>query len=149
VADTRKTTILENLQTALQGINGTGSYHRKVRQVSRLAKELSDGQGDFIFIFGCRETKDNVSPVITNVRLTVMLAAIVYEQGDLAQAIDEIASDITVAISADETRGGVAISTNVVSIEDAATEGTDPLGSCLVEVEIQYRHRWGSPVTAA
>ena len=149
MADTRKTTILENLQTALQGITVSGGYHRNVRQVSRLAKELTDGQGDFIFIAACRERKDNVSPVITDVYMTVMLAAIVYEQGDLAQAIDEIASDITVALSVDETRGATAISTNVVSIEDAATEGTDPLGSCLVEVEIHYRHRWGSPVTAA
>ena len=149
MADPTKTLIVENLQTALQNITVANGYHRNVRTVSRLAKELSDAQGDAIFIAACREKKVPMSTTLrTEVTLTVMLAAIVYEQGDLAQAIDEIATDIEKAISVDESRGSKATSTNFVSVEDAATEGTDPLGSCLVEVEIVYRHRWGDPTTA-
>jgi hypothetical protein len=149
VADTVKTGILENLETVLQGITVAGGYHRNVRTVSRLAKELTDAQGDMIFIAASREKKTNMSPMLTESTMTVFLAALVYEQDDLAQAIDEIASDITKVVSIDETRGNKAISTNVVGIEDAATEATDPLGSCLVEVEIVYRHQWGDPTATA
>lgn len=148
---TVKTRILDDLITTLLGVNGTGSYSRTIRQASRSVLMFSQQpRGDVAFIASTREAKDNLLNSITTCQLTVMLALVVEERPEhISLAVDDLIGDAIKAILADETRGGLAISTNVISVEEQVTEELAPIGCALMEIEIVYRHSRTNPYTAA
>jgi hypothetical protein len=148
VADTLKTQILDNLVTVIDAIVANGTYNRTVRAASRAAKTLTEAQRDVVFITNSPVTKIQLVNSVTQCTLTAFVACVVEDATDLDKAVDDMAADVEKAICTDITRSGSAIDTNVVSVENQVIEEMSPMGTCVLEVSILYRHQFGDPYTA-
>jgi len=148
VADTIKTQIVSDMVSAIENITVANGYNRNVRKVSSSALPVSDAQRDLVFLMTGRETKEDRTNSVTECNLTVMVGCVVEDYSNLMKAVHDIAADVTKALLSDITRGGLAVDTRIVSIEDQLNEDLEPLGTCILEVLVKYRHLWGDPYTA-
>lgn len=149
MADTRKTQIIDNLVDAIATVTAANGYNRTVRFCSSKIQPIDRVQRDIVFVTTIQERKENETNNFTDVTLTVHVGCIVEDRTDLTKAVHDMAADVTKAISTDPTRGGLAIDTNVVTVTDEIASDLEPEGSCLLEVEIRYRHKWGDPYLAS
>jgi len=147
VSDTVKTRIVSDLMSAIENVTKKNGYNRTVRKVSTTSVPVTDAQRDLVFITTGNETKTDRTNAVTECSLTVMIGCVVEDFSDLMKAVHDISADVTKAILSDPTRGGLAVDTRVSRIEDQVSSDLEPLGSCIMEVQIRYRHAWGDPYT--
>lgn len=149
MADSIKSQILDNIVTTLQGVTAANGYNRTIRAVSRSAKSLMEAARDMVFVGASRVEYPTSLEPNSSALLTVMLDCVAEDMDNLPKAVDDLASDVVKALGVDVTRGTLAIDTNVISIEELIMEDLEPMGACLVEVQVKFRHEWGDPYTAA
>jgi len=137
--------IRDNITTTLTGLPSTGSNVYQTR-VYPIAPDKLPG----IAVYTRSESSDYLTVTIprTLVRtLTVSVEA--YVQGS-DNDLDAISASIEEALAVDVTRGGYAKDTRVVSFEaDFSGDSDQPVGSAVVQVEIDYVTIEGNPEVAA
>lgn len=149
MADSAKTSIVENMIAAIGAIAVGATYSRTVRTASRNVRTLAEAPAlDAVWVERTQETKTALNSSVTHVTLTVTLGGLIQEHGDLGQAVDALCADIETALNVDITRGGYALDTRVVRTEEVVFESQEPLAGVLLDVEVTYRHRDGDPYTA-
>lgn len=149
MADSVKTSIVDSMVAAIGAIAQGATYSRTVRACSRNVRTIAElALYDAVWVERTSEIKESLACSITSCTLTVTLGAIVEQYGRLGESVDALVADITVALAADITRGGKALDTRVVRVEEYVLESQEPLAGVLVDVEVLYRHRDGDPYTA-
>lgn len=147
--DTVKTRILDDIVDTIKGIASGAQFRRTVRRAGRKVLPLTDSLRDMVYVASHREEKSDLAPTVKQVKLYVDLECVVEDTNDVAQAVDDIATDIETALDIDVTRNSLAIDTNVMGSEDYLIEELEPQGVCVVHVQVMYRHVRGDPRTVA
>lgn len=146
MTDSVKTQILDDIVSTVRGVSAGSTYSRNIRTASRSAKTLPESPiFDVVYVDRTTQRKTFLMDNYTQVELSVWLVCIVEDGSDIGTAVDAIEADVERALSVDKTRGGIAITTKVLSTEEATTEGMEPLGATLIEVQVLYRHTEGNP----
>ena len=150
MADPIVTRICDNLVTTLRGITKAAGYSRDVRHVSKTAVGPDQPLRDSITVAGVTERKTDADATAgRKVELVVLLGCLVDENDDVGLAIQELAADVEKILSIDFQRSNLAIDTKVVSVVYDISEDLKPLGDCVIELSIPYKHKWGDPRTVA
>lgn len=140
--------ILDQLQTQLEGINGTGSYSTTVANVFRHAmtwNEVEQPARPALCIVP-RESVPTYHPC-SEVKVTFHIDILGYVDGDVSgydlddttaedariNALNDLIDDIWIALRSDPTLGGNAITVNVI---EERTDEADELGQEAVRVSL-------------
>jgi hypothetical protein len=149
VADSARTSIIANIVSTIAAITHGATYSRTVRTCSRNVRNIAEiPLYDAVWVERTNEVKSSLAYNVTTCTLTVTLGAVVQDYKHLGEAVDAIAADIDKALAVDITRGGKALDTRVVRVEEYVLETQEPLAGVLLDVEVTYRHRDGDPYTA-
>ena len=138
---------VNNLKTALEGIDGTPTYNNDLSTGTRVflfgrhGSKVNDRPSIVITYAG--ETLTTEDPAIAGTyRRSMMLQLQLHlREGDATEASGvmwDMIHDVEVAVGADITRGGKACDTRVVEIDASLLEDALPDFDVIVTVEITY-----------
>lgn len=141
MANVRKQ-IIDDVIQALQGINGTGEYVSTVRNVYWwLAIPNTMPEYPTLVVADVEEKITDLVYDLSDRNLTVRIAAtLLYpENTNSLEGVNELSGDIEKALTADITRGGLAVDTRITGTR---TEIVDPEATLVaIEVECLIRYR--------
>lgn len=140
--------ILQDLVTALRGINGGSSYFHDltdsadhVVEPGRVPRDHSIRPLVQVYDDGDEKTMDDVIGLqVCTMRL--ILACAVHE-GDAAEARDAVerfCHDVEKRLMVDHSRGGLAVDTHVAIADPGFSEETLPDILFSLRIEVEYRH---------
>ena len=118
-------TILENIKTAVEDIDGTGDYNLSLATVSRRLKHwatMRNSEFPAAFILYSDEAFEPFAMTMgagsrSQSTFTVLIRGYVHiSDGELETQITSLRQDVIRAILDDETQGGIAIETRPLSI---------------------------------
>lgn len=141
--------ILSNIETTLAAI-ATPTYANtlgagRVRRWNGNLMEVADFPCALVIPYEERQS-DNVSQLISH-EMTVAIVLGVRAEA-WAQEIHKLIADVRVALTADYTRGGRALTTQVLSDEVFEATPSAPIGGAQVMVRVLYRTLYDDPTTA-
>jgi hypothetical protein len=146
--DTIRERILDNVETTLRSIQGGPTYYHRVRKVHRFLGNMAEFTSfpAIAVVPGLTRSDDRRLAMIEHT-LPITLLLMVDTQ-DWAQKIEKLCADVRVALLADWTRGGVALTTRGTGEDIQDSEPSSPLGSARVDVEVLYRTLYHNPGAA-
>lgn len=147
-SETIREQILANVETTLLTIKGPPSYHHYVREVRRFAGNLMEfpNYPAIAIIPGTTKNDDSRLGMVEHV-LPITLAVMVKSQR-WRQDVETLLADCRVALTADWTRGGVALTTRGALEDILDSEPSSPLGAAQMELEVLYRTLYHDPGSA-
>lgn len=149
-AESIRELILQQCETTLAAVNGTGVYHCALETVDRGQGPPSnlDRLPAVRIAEGDEGSVDGPDPLIT-LRLPITVTGWVHVDDDggvsLPTLRNRIRQDIQTALLADWTRGGLAVNTRYTGSRTPVDDDPDTLGSVEVTFEILYRTRHNDP----
>lgn len=139
--------IREYFETQLAGLTTTGSnvYASRVYPLgsAKLPALLIYTQTESIeeASFGVKRAQERM--------LEVMVEGYVRAVSNFDDKIDDIAKEVEVALLDDPTLGGLAINTELSSVDaDYSGDGEQPVATIRLTFDVQYRTETGQPETA-
>ncbi len=141
--------ILQHCEASLRTIDGTGPYHHRLAQVQRgraVPEDLTKLPAAFL-----DEGEESVSQD-TNLLVTRLLPITVEawlrsDDGDLPTQANRMLADVERALTADPTRGGLAIRTAALSSSLVKDEAPGVLASVRLQFEIEFRTLRAEPAS--
>jgi hypothetical protein len=141
--------ILDDVKDALDAI-ATPSYHSTVRYVSRYDPEnginIPTGEYPALLIGPASIAWDDGVHALQSGVMTFTVRGFVEQFEQVATALAWLAADIRKALTADYTRGAVALSTRILeqtswTLADAA----GPIHGVDITVQVPFRHEYDNP----
>lgn len=151
----RRKDILDNIKTTLEGITTGNGYKTTIDTVERVVKEWdSVGPGSMPWL-GYMARQDRLqylpgSVIRCTLPVTVVGHVLGTSPSNASELLNNLIDDVIAALSSDQTRGGFAIATTVISHEtdegdpDALPDSRGGAGSLVVDVEVTYDRTTGS-----
>jgi hypothetical protein len=145
--------IVQHVETSLSVITGTGEYHTAVATIARGQAEPSNlDELPAIRITEGEETvREGNYPCVTR-WLSIQIRSWARVDPDLPDVSlptvqNRLQADIERALLADPTRGGVAITTNLMGSVPNDDEARDETGSVTQEFQVQYQTLRADPAS--
>ena len=145
---TAREAIISDIVTTLAAI-ATPTYSMSVAKAQRWdGNDFAVNEWPAAVVVPTGETHDDsrLALIVSTMDIAVHLS---LRTSDWSTQMHKLLADVRVALTADVTRGGKAVTTQILSdqIYDVSKAG-DPLCSALVEVRVLYRTLYEDPTTA-
>lgn len=144
----KRTAIIENLQTLLKQIQGTGGYYTNFGQrvdIRRVKSYDSDTELPAINILYGMESPEIVDPAQSqgikgvwtrNLPVTIIAAC---SNSTPYDEVDKMVADIEKKLGTDQGMNGLAMQTNPVNVQFFDQQDENRIGGVAIRIEIQYR----------
>jgi hypothetical protein len=145
--DSIREKIIKNMVITLEGITEANGYDITVQRVLRLPTSPFDFQ-QFPFImvvYAGDDVQEGVPHNLTTVLMHLELICWNSEWLDISEKSIQIIAAIEKALNVDQTRGGSAYDTDIISNALLLSDEAMPYGGCVVRVDIFYRNALGNP----
>jgi hypothetical protein len=145
--DSVREKILDNLASTLTAI-APPSYASTVATVKRFEGPFEITSYPGICIVPGQETTDDTRISILSHELPVTLVLAVYDS-QWREILNKLLADVRVAVLADWTRGGNALTTRVTNQEVVDSSPSQPIALAQMDLVVLYRTLYADPTVAA
>jgi hypothetical protein len=146
---TVRETILANIDTTLAAIATTPLTYKTVPNTVRrwTGNVFEVPSYPCIIVVPTGETHDDSRIAIVQHTMDLLIVCGVYDS-NWKTTLQDLVTDVRVALTTDWTRGGKAITTQIISDQIFEAEPTNPLAEAQVTVRVFYRTLYNDPTTA-
>jgi len=146
-APTIRELILENIESTLTAMGPPNFKNRFTKVVRYFGNTIEFPSYPAVSIVPGATTTTDQRLALLEHRMPVSLILMVRSQ-DWRHDLETLIADVRVAILADWTRGGVALTTRGTTEEIIDSEPSSPLGAAHIELEVLYRTLYEDPGSA-
>ena len=146
--DTIRKRILDNVQEALESIAGPPTYAHRVAMVRQFLGNAMEFPNYPAIAIVPRATRSDDSRLALIEHVVPMTLLLMVRSSTWRDDIQSFLADCRVALLADHTRGGVALTTRATVEEIQDSELSSPLGGAEMEIEVLYRTLYHDPGSA-
>lgn len=141
--------ILQNIVTAVAGINGSPNYKMTVRTARRWNGDDFDiNEFPAVVVVPTQESHEDGRLSLVTSTMEIALH-IVLRSSDWHQQMNDLLADTRMALTSDVTRGGYAVTTQILTSQVFDVSRTaEPVASGVVELRVLYRTLYNDPTTA-
>ena len=146
---TIRESILSNIDTTLAAIATTPATYKTVPGTVRRWNGNSFEVPTYpcIIVVPNGETHDDGRIGIVQHTMNLLIVCGVYDS-NWKTALQDLVTDVRVALTTDWTRGGKALTTQILNDQVFEAEPTNPLAEAQVNVRVLYRTLYSDPTTA-
>jgi len=138
---------MKNWLLSIQTINGFNYDMQQVKIIRTAGQAMLDAYPGAI-IYADRDRYQDAYPVgeITHHVIVIVEGWVAaYEDVVAEDALEKWGADIEMAILEGRRRGGEAVTTSVNEVARALTDGAEPFGGIILEVDVHYITDFGNP----
>lgn len=140
--------VLQSIETALRGITVVDGYSQDMRSVERWGPNAINRTGSFpcAVVLPFEETHDDsrIALLHTSKEIGISLGV---DTKDWKTQLEKLLADVQVALFADHTRGGVAVTTKILAKGIQDSTGSGSRAAAHVYVQVLYRTLRDDPTT--